>query len=365
MRLVATLVTLAGAWSTPGFAQVAVPDSIRRAAASAPLFASHDSLTLTIQAPLNTIFKHRDQESDEYPGTVTHRQNDGRHVTLDVDIRTRGKSRLSRRLCQFPPLRLDFANDPATAGVFRGQDKLKLVAHCQNDRPEYEQYVLQEYLAYRVANLLTDLSFRVRLARITYVDTDATLDTLTRFGILIEDDDMMAARNGWQVLMAPAIPPEVADPDYLALLGVFQYLIGNPDWSAFHPEPGADQCCHNTRPVGSPADGPVFSVPYDFDLTGIVNPRYADGWFRPWERGLGIQVVRERVYRGFCSTTSRLPQVLTGFVGKKDSIYRLYREQAGLEPKIVRETLEYLDEFYRTISDPQRAERELIGKCRR
>lgn len=321
-------------------------------------------MRLTVEAPLHTIFKQRDQESEEYPGTVTHHQADGRGITLDVEIRTRGKTRLSRRVCQFPPLRLDFDKGQAVSETFRGQDKLKLVAHCQNDRPEYEQYVLQEYLVYRIFNVLTDSSFRARLARITYVDTDGKLDTLTRFGVLIEDEEMMAAHNGWWVLATRVVPRDVADRDYLALVGVFQYLIGNPDWSAFHAELDADQCCHNTRPIGSPAQGPAFSVPYDFDITGVVNPRYANQLFRPWERDLGIRSVRERVYRRFCSAAPSLPRVFALFHQKKEAIYRLYREQPELDPKVIRETLEYLDEFYRTINDARRVTSDFTWKCR-
>ena len=364
MRLVGTLCTLAVAWSTSGSAQTAIPDSIRRIAASQPLFASHEPLRLTIEAPLTTIFKERNPESEEYPGTVVHHRAGGQDVNLDVEIRTRGKSRLSRRICQFPPLRLDFDKGQLESETFRGQDKLKLAVHCQNDRAEYEQYTLKEYLGYRVFNLLSDLSFRVRLARITYVDSDGKLDTLTRFGFLIEDDDLLAARHGWLVLTTHAVPPDVAEQDYLALIGVFQYMIGNPDWSAFNAEPGEDNCCHNTRAIGDPGAGPVFSVPYDFDISGLVNTRYADQLFKPAERDLGIRSVRDRTYRGLCSSAPSLPKVFALFNEQKDAIYQLYREQAGLDPKVAQETIEYLDAFYRTINDPARVEREFTRKCR-
>ena len=53
--------------------------------------------------------------------------------------------------------------------IFEGQDKFRVVTHCR-DRDEYEENVLEEYLAYRIYALLTEISFRVRLARITYGD---------------------------------------------------------------------------------------------------------------------------------------------------------------------------------------------------
>lgn len=346
-----------------GLAQVPIPDSVRQAAASAPLFASHDPLAITIEAPLGTIFKERGQDSEEHPGKLILHQPGADPLTLDVDIRTRGKTRLSSRICRFPPLRLDFPRKAVEPTVFRGQDKLKLVTHCQDDRPEHEQYVLQEYLVYRVFNLLTDLSFRARLARVTYVDTESKRDTVTRFGFLIEDDEMMAARNGWQALAVPSVPPEMADLEYLALIEVFQYFIGNPDWSAFAVEPDEDACCHNTQPVGTAA-GPVFSVPYDFDITGVVNPRYGDGLFRPQDRNLGIRSIHDRVYRGLCASAGLLPEVFLLFNQKREAIYTLYREQRDLDPKVVETTLKYFDEFYATINDPKKVEREISGRCR-
>ncbi|MBI2537970.1 MAG: hypothetical protein HYW06_13625 [Gemmatimonadetes bacterium] len=284
VRAAASGMALTVVWPWVVLAQVAVPDSVRRAAASAPLFASHGTLTLTVEAPLATIFRE-------------------------------------------------------------------------------QQYVVQEYLVYRVLNLLTDLSFRVRLARITYVDTDAKRDTVTRYGFLIEGDEMMAARNGWQALAVPAIPRVMADPEYLALVGVFQYLIGNPDWSAFGVAPDEDECCHNTQPVGTQA-GPVFSVPYDFDVTGAVYTRYADGLFRPQDRNLGIRTVRDRVYRGFCASAGYLPQVFGLFNQRREAIYALYREQAHLGPKIVEQTLKYFDEFYHRINDPRTIAKAFGATCR-
>lgn len=354
--------TLALALACPALvlAQDTGPDSAF--AASAPLFATHEPLRLTIEAPLTSIFKERDQQSTEYPGRVWLHQPTGEPVALDVEIRTRGKARLSRRICDFPPLRLDFPSSPVTPTVFAGQDKLKLVVHCQ-DRDEYEQYVLQEFLIYRMFSLFTNLSFRVRLVRNTYVDTEARRDTVTRYGFLIEADDMLAARNGWRPLVVPAVPPRDSDHEYLALVGVFQYFIGNPDWSPFGKSPEEDECCHNTTPIGGPA-GPVFAVPYDFDITGLVNTRYADGLFNPSTRNLGISRVRERVYRGVCPSNALLPAVFAKFNEQREAIAALYRGQGDLDPRALKEAVEYLDEFYTTINDDRRVEREITGRCR-
>jgi len=171
-----------------------------------PLFTSHDVVTLSIRAPLEEIFGHRGDESEEYAGVVVIREGATTSDTVEVDLRTRGHSRLMKRVCRFPPLRLDFPKSRVAGSLFEGQDKLKLVTHCQDDREDYEQYVLLEYLIYRVYNTLTPLSFRVRLARITYEDSEGDHDTVTRYGFLIEHEEAVAARTGWSYLAAPQVP---------------------------------------------------------------------------------------------------------------------------------------------------------------
>lgn len=360
LRVILTPLMAASLAVTTALAQEPQPTARPRTTV-APLFASHDALTFTIEAPLATIFKDRGKERTEQPAKLILPGTGGQPVTLKVDIRTRGKTRLSRRLCEFPPLRLDF--DTAGRGtVFEGQNDLKLVTHCQDGRPQHDQYVLQEYLVYRVYNLLTDLSFKARLARVTYVDTDAKRDTVTRYAFLLEHKEAVAARNGWQALRIPAVPPQIADPKYLSLVEVFQYMAGNHDWAAFTAEPDEDTCCHNTVPMGAAA-GPVFSVPFDFDIAGIVNTRYADRLFGPAERNLGIRRVRDRAYRGLCESAEHLPEIFALFNQKRDAIYALYREPPGLDAEIVKETVEYLDEFYDTINDPRKVKRAFTDKC--
>ena len=327
-----------------------------------PLFASHEPLTFTIEAPLTSIFKERGKERNEHAGRLILAGTDGQPATLKVQVRTRGKTRAERRICEFPPLRLDF-DSAGTGTVFEGQNDLKLVTHCQSGRAEYEQYVLQEYLVYRMYNLLTDVSFTPRLARITYVDTDAKRDTITRYGFLLEPVEAVAARNGVQALRIREVTPHLANPSSVTLVEVFQYLIGNPDWSAFGLEPGEDACCHNTVPVGAET-GPIYSVPYDFDIAGIVNTRYADRLFGTPERNMGIRSVRQRVYRGLCWSEQHLADAFALFNQKREVIYALYRGQPELHPEILKETIEYLDEFYDTINDPRKVKREFTSKCR-
>lgn len=348
------------AW--PSSIRAQQPDSVSAPQRAAPLFETHDLLSFTIRAPLRDILSDRSQESEEHPGTLVLRGSDGDSTSLDVKIKTRGNSRLRKAICNFPPVRLNFQTGQAEQTIFAGQDKLKLVTHCQDGKDEYEQYLLKEYLIYRAFNLLTDLSFRVRLARVTYVDSEDRRDVITRYGFLIEQNERMAARNDREALEVRVVSPGYVDPEYLNLVEVFQYMVGNPDWSAFAAEKGKSECCHNTSPVGS-MQGPVFPVPFDFDITGLVSPRYVNRLYQATP-GARVSNVTKRIYRGLCRSERYLDNQFATLRDQRDDIYALYNTQEGLDPKVLKRALEYLDDFYEVIDNPGKVEREIRRDCR-
>jgi len=343
-------------WASVSLAQQ-VPDHTTRP--PAPLFMSDDVLNLTIEGPLERVFDERGQDPESFDAQLRYRAPDGSESTFDIELRTRGFYRLKRETCKFPPLRVNFKRSAVEGTIFAGQDKLKLVTHCQDSREEYQQYVLQEYLIYRAYNLFTDVSFRVRPAMITYVDTERRRDTVTRYAFFLEDDDAMAIRNGWDMLEVPQVVPSQMQQPPLALVEVFQFMIGNTDWDAFRPEPD-DPCCHNTKLVGSVESMTVIPVPYDFDWAGIVDARYATP-----NPELGIRSVRNRLYRGICRPREELDTVLAGFLERREAVYETFRSVPALDPRRLEDMIEYLDEFYAIIGNPARVEREIVRRCRR
>jgi hypothetical protein len=133
-----------------------------------PLFREHDVLEMTITAPIGTILRERSTEKYE-PGKVSIIGPDGSASEFDVRVRARGNFR--RENCRHPPAWLNFKRSDVAGTLFENQNKLKLVVHCDRS-PLYDQLVLREYLAYRIFNELTDNSFRVRLLRVSYVDSE-------------------------------------------------------------------------------------------------------------------------------------------------------------------------------------------------
>lgn len=321
--------------------------SVGRAETSG-LFASDEVLDVTLTGPLATLVENMDSK-EERPFVLT---VDGTEHAIEV--RNRGNSRL--RVCEFPPLRLDFVRDATAGTVFEGQDKLKLVTHCRNyDRGE--QDMLEEFLAYRLFNVLTNASFRVRLLRIRYVDTDGRLDegAALRYGFVLEPEDQLAARLGGTPAGITGVPKRRHDMELASLLYLFQYMIGNTDWG-FVKADYDDDCCHNVTLIE--VNDVIVTIPYDFDLAGLVNARYA----RP-DPLLRIKTVRQRLYRGLCSEPQQVEAALDRILAERESLLALPSSIEGLEDGNVTKVERYLSDFFELASDPDRLIRRFERSC--
>jgi len=339
--------------SLPAFAQQDEP------APGAPplalLFASHTPLLVTIEAPLSTLMTER--PDDEYlEGTFSFTGDDGTAHTLNLKLRTRGNYRREAEHCDFPPIRLNFRKAQVADTVFDGQDKLKLVAHCKNDVPYFDQLVLREYMAYRILQVMTENSFRVRLFRINYVDTEGS-KPMTRLGFVIEDNDDVAERNGMEVAKSKDITHYDLDPQQENLVNVFQYLIGNTDFSLVKGEPNKS-CCHNSELMTASEWGPFIPVPFDFDFAGMVNAPYA----QPNPR-FKLRNVRQRLYRGHCRNNELLSRTFQQFIDKKGAIYGLIDELDWLGSRSRSDVTYYLNGFYERISNPKSVRSRFLNKC--
>jgi len=337
------------------------PEEIQ-AAESAPLFTSREALEITLEADFHTIRREdrSAEDSVERPAQMKWLDSDGSVEIQEIQIQTRGNFRLDRRNCDLPPLRLNVKKEAVRGTTFEGQDKLKLVVTCKPNQDHWEQYVLAEYLAYRMFELFTPVSFRVRLARVTYIDTSGEEETFTRYAFLIEDDDAMATRNearkmDWNAQAQGQFDPRRLDSHQAIVVETFQFMIGNTDWS------GAEM--HNMELLRlSPTT--YATVPYDFDFSGIVDARYATP-----DETLSIRSVRDRLFRGFCpeEMNRQLEEyevVYEEFRQEKEVIYDLWRNQEGLEEGRMERTLDYLEDFYKILNDPRQVRVWMLNKCR-
>ncbi len=331
------------------FTVLAMPTS--KAGPPDPLFQDDAALRVEITAPFSRLINERPKDQ-EFPGSFSFKGPDGAAVELDLQVRARGKFRHTN--CDFPPLFLNFKRSQVVGTLFDQQNKLKMVVHCK-DSGRYQQSVLREYLAYRILNSLTDRSFRVRLLDVTYVDSEGRRPRMVRSAFVIEHENRLAARLGMQRMNV--FPERVGDiqADHLNLTSIFQYLLGNTDFSAILGS--NDECCHNYAMFGTDG-GPLAAIPYDFDMSGFVYTPYA----RP-ETGLGIDNVRQRLYQGFCVNNRYVEASVSEFLQARDTLYALVAGQQALEESVRQSLAGYIDEFYETIGDPQGVEREILDRC--
>lgn len=319
-----------------------------------PLFASQNTLDVEIEGPFFMLSKERPDE-EESAGKFRYTAADGTPVEFEIQIRTRGNWRRNPEICGFPPMRINFKKSQTDDTLFDKQDKLKLVTHCQNKSKRYDQAVVGEYLAYRIFNVLTDYSYRVRLLKIKYVYTDRSAD-LESYGVFIEHDDRLGKRIGGEPVEVEKVPVEAIKPVDLNIASVFQYFLGNTDFSPKATAPD-EECCHN-QALFTSDDGLYYTIPYDFDQSGYVDADHA----APNPR-FGIREVKQRVYRGRCANNELLPQTLQLFRDRRGEIEALVANQAELTPASKRKALKYIALFYDTIDSPKKSERRLVDKC--
>ena len=319
------------------------------------LFSSQEPLVVRLEAPLRAVTS--DLTDREYqPARIVVAGAGGEPLSVDVRVRVRGKSRTVA--CEFPPLLLNFPGEQPEGSPFAGQNRLKLVTHCRADRA-HEQYLQLERRIYSALNLLTDASLRTREVKITYVDSARGREIVDRQGFLIEDEERFAARAGFTTVSLESVPRDAYDPGALMMLDVFQYFIGNTDWSAYEGPAEEEACCHNVVPFAR-ADGLLVPVPYDFDATGLVGVPYA----QPDER-LRIRSVRQRLYRGRCRDLAALEPVLAAFTARREALTALFSTGGGLTERSSERAREYIDGFYAVLADAPKAEREFRENCSR
>ena len=323
-----------------------------------PLFDSSEPFALTITADIEALLGDR-RDSPDRPATfdVPLLANSGEpgapdRRTIRGEVRTRGTFRLDPSNCSFPPMRIEVDRADADGTILEGQDHLKLVASCRPGRPSYDELVLLEHLVYRSYALVTEAAFRTRAIVVTFADSEGSREPETRPGFLIEQDDALAARLGavvYDLEEGKNLPPGALDPVSMLDAAIFQYMAGNPDWS--------DVAGHNVELLDR--GGVAIVVPYDFDFTGLVDAPYAT----PPER-LGIDSVRDRIYRGWCANPLLTAAALERFRASHDAVLVLWSSAAGLSDDTRRRAISYLEEFYDAIETDDRARRRFLRDCR-
>ena len=270
-------------------------------------------------------------KSDEpQAGTLRWQHPCGRAYAIPVEVSTRGNSR--RTYCNFPPLKLDLGEGQVVQGRPLIPESYKLVSHCLDSDAD-EQLVLKEFLAYRLYEELTPISFRTHLLKITYRDANGQEER--HWAILLEDKNELAERLDARLLAGDASVQTVAADEY-SLFTVFQYMIGNTDWNLGRR--------HNLKFIRTQDSSLPVPVPYDFDFSGLVDAPYA----KP-HPDLPIHDVQQRFFQWRGRDRAQLKPVLEYLAGKKGALLDRIETVPGLQAKEKNRARAYLESFFQTM----------------
>lgn len=329
-------------------AELAFPDTTY---SSFRLFEDETPLKITLLFDLSTYLKTKPRE--EYlKGKITFNPAQPDSITRNIRIRTRGIFR--HDWCYYAPIELNFKNTDFGYSDLNSINKIKLVPQCTAGS-ESEKNVLIEYLIYKMFNVMTDTSFRVRLLTINYIDSENKKKPFTQYGFFIEPLKMLAARTNSIEIVSRALNQKSIYPGIMDRIAIFNYMIGNYDWAVPNQ--------HNIKvlkPLIFDTLKLAAAVPYDFDFTGLVNAGYAI----PEDKITGTTNIRERIFLGVCRSRGVYQRDIQEFLRKKDEFYRIINEFLYLSTKQKKDMTLYLDEFFNQCTGKQRILDVFLNSCK-
>ncbi|MCI4670561.1 MAG: hypothetical protein MRZ79_20670 [Bacteroidia bacterium] len=312
------------------------------------LFGSDEPLKVSIKGDFKMLFKDRTDKREYLPFQISY-EDKGITRTQKMKIMVRGNFRRSR--CEFPPMKLNFSKKESKGTIFEGYNKVKMVVPCHMESPKFTNYLHLEYLTYKGYNAITDTSYKVRLVETTFIDEGGKYDTFSSWTFIIEPTSELGFRIKAQELEKMKLHPNNTHRLQATRLAMYEYMIGNTDWSI-----GG---LHNIKLMEPVEGGIPVAVPYDFDFSGIISTPYATP-----DPTLGIRTVRDRLYRGFCQSEILTNKVIDQFKISKDSMINLYLDYPYLDEKQKKNSVNYLNSFFKTIENPKVAKRIFLKGCR-
>lgn len=313
------------------------------------LFDLEEPLNLTMKFNIRTFQKTRKDEKYQ-PVEMTCHVNETFRVINTVRVKARGIHR--RDNCAMPPFWLNIRYSEIETEELMGINKMKMVTRCRASK-QYDNYVLREYLVYKIYNLLTPYSYRVRLISLKYVDTGRDNRESEDWAFLIEPDNMMAARLHAKVIKSDRLSMRTVNREVMDRLAMFQYMIGNGDYSVTGR--------HNIRILAMRASGPTgfVPVPYDYDYTGLVNTHYA----HPSE-SLDISSVRERYFLGPCRTPALYLEAIGALDSVRDEIEALIWAFDYLNEESRLDMIGYVESYFNNSENERFIVREMSTTCK-
>ncbi len=310
------------------------------------LFDGTGPLNLTIRTDLLQLLDSRQDDSGYQEATLALKDGDNESLSFNVEVETRGNFRRDSSNCDFPPLRLNFKKKDILNTYFEGNEKIKIVTHCKTQVPQFDEFIAREYVTYKIYNALTPVSFKVRLARITYVDATNKLESIERIGFLIEDIDHLAGRNQMKEY-EESLSINDLDKKNAILLSLFQYMIGNTDWIV--------NMSKNLKTISNGDN--YYAIPYDFDYTILVGADYSLGGGRAFL----TDPIRE--YKGPCYDLNEIMPVAEEILEKRKEIFQIIGSEKLLNYESKQHMKNFVNTFFYIIKSENRIRENILTNC--
>jgi len=326
------------------------------------LFDTHDVLELTMPVNFDRLCRPRQSPDCDYtPTEFEYRDASGQLKSIPISIRRRDGWRAMETNCQVPTIFVRFDPEHTAGTPFEGQTTLALTSHCgkgisdDKDRSralpdEFESYVSNEYLGYRLYNHVTETSLKVRFVRITYSNPEDSRRNFTRNGFFAEHFESLAKRFNAELVTEAGLDTQKLDVDAADEMALFNYMIGNTDWSILTQD--------NVFLLRFP-DGRQVPVLYDLDMSGLVNAHYAVP-----SSELPIRTVKQRYFQGFCNPESDWNALFSRFGELEDEMMKELIDTPGLGRGDRRASGVYLDSFFDLLDSEEERQQKIVAACR-
>ena len=306
-----------------------------------PLFEKDSVLLIKMRYSKKELLTYAN-DSNYIKTTFSYSPTHGSIKSLESEIRLRGGYR--RTNCYYPPLWLKIQKTDSKETLFQDDKKLKIVLPCLKSKKSNDD-VLKEFLAYKIYELISIYHLDTRLLEIELEETknDKTIDHKL-IGFFIQDIKKAASLNQARVLKRNS-HPQTQDPINSSRNAMFQYMIGNTDYSTTYR--------HNEKLIF--VDGKIVPIPYDFDMSGFVNTSYAVV-SEINNKTLPITKVTDRFYLGYDRGHEVLMQTRKEFLDLEDDIFNLIQayEKYFTDPKEYKECKTYLASFFQILKDDKK-----------
>jgi hypothetical protein len=313
------------------------------------IFAEEEPVSFTMIYDIKHFL--RNKYKDEYfKALMIYHFNDTTDIENKIRLKARGKNRQEN--CPFPPIWVNIRKTDFQDMHLEGTKKIKMVTHCSRSQANFNN-IFKEYLLYKIYNLLSPYSFRVRLIKVKYVDTGRKNKEYDAWGFFIEPEDLLAERLDAYPLKLDNLALSQIDAGILDIMAVFQYMVGNADYSI--------RGRHNVKLLKSKDADKIYAipVPYDFDYSGFVNANYAI----PGDN-LGLTSVTQRYFLGPCRTEESYEQTFRYFFDRKEEIYKLIESFEYFDEKEKITAIDYLDEFFSKAVSSAYIKKNILSTCR-